>query len=259
MIDLETCRYIDFPGVRVIDLEAPQLPEKEYEVAAEQRSNEPMIMETIASVSKALQEYERAGGFASAAAADAEDVALAAPAARVELTEDASAPLHVDEGREASPPRPVEAAKTPAPVAKPVSAEAVVGEEGASPPGPVAVEVEGVEAHVLDEPAAVAQESVILETVARGTTSEIQVAEETRVSLPQSAAGGEAQTLELACTSWAATSGLDADSEDDEEAAMHHTLERGMTWVCWAFDELILPVTSVSFLVKDPFMILRSS
>jgi hypothetical protein len=150
MMDLETCRYIDFPGVGVIDLEVPQLPEKEYEVAAEWRSNEPTIMETIASVSKALQEYERAGGFASAAATDAEDVALTAPAARVEPTEDASAPLHVDEGREASPPRSAEAAETPAPVAKPVSAEAVVREERTSLPGPIAVEVEGVEARVLE-------------------------------------------------------------------------------------------------------------
>jgi hypothetical protein len=64
MMDLATCRYIDFPGVGVIDLEAPQLPEKEYEVAAEPMFNKPTIMETIASVLKALQEYERAGGFA---------------------------------------------------------------------------------------------------------------------------------------------------------------------------------------------------
>jgi hypothetical protein len=48
----------------VIDLEAPQLPEKVYEVAAERMFNEPMIMETIASVSKVLQEYEHASGFA---------------------------------------------------------------------------------------------------------------------------------------------------------------------------------------------------
>jgi hypothetical protein len=54
MMDMGTCRYIDFPGVGVIDLEAPQLPEKEYEVAAERTFNKPTIMETIASVSKAL-------------------------------------------------------------------------------------------------------------------------------------------------------------------------------------------------------------
>jgi hypothetical protein len=222
MMDLETCQYINFPGVGVIDLEAPQLPKKEYEVAAEQRSNKSTIMEqrsnksTIMSVSKVLQEYERAGGFASAAAADAEDVALATPAACEEPREDASAPPHVDEGREASPPRPVEAAETPAPVAKPVSAEAIVGEEGTSLPGPVIVEVEGVEARMLDEPAAVAQESAIPETVARAATPEIQVAEEMEAPLSQGATGGEAWTLELACTSWVATSRLDADSEDDE-------------------------------------------
>jgi hypothetical protein len=81
MMDLEMCQYIDFPGVGVINLEAPQLPEKEYEVVAERRPNKPTIMETIVSVSKALQEYKHAGGFASGAAADVEDVAPVAPAA----------------------------------------------------------------------------------------------------------------------------------------------------------------------------------
>jgi hypothetical protein len=57
-MELATCRYIDFPGVRVIDLEAPQLPEKVYEVVAERMFNEPTIMEMITSVSKALQEYK---------------------------------------------------------------------------------------------------------------------------------------------------------------------------------------------------------
>jgi hypothetical protein len=70
MMKLATCRYIDFPGVGVIDLEAPQLPKKVYEVAAERMFNEPTIMETIASVLKALQEYERADGFAPATGAE---------------------------------------------------------------------------------------------------------------------------------------------------------------------------------------------
>jgi hypothetical protein len=218
-----------------------------------------MIMETITSVSKALQEYERVSGFASAVATNAEDAALATPSARVEPTEDASTPPHVDESQEASPSRSVEAAETPAPVVKPVSAEAVVGVEGTSPPGLVAVEIEGVEARVLDEPVAVAQESAVPEAVARATTPEIQVTEEMGASLSQGAACGETRTLELACTSWAATSRLDANSEDDKEAAARHTLERGMTWACRAFDELILPATSVSFLVKDSFLIPRSS
>jgi hypothetical protein len=104
MMDLETCRYIDFPGVGVIDLEAPQLPEKEYEVAAKQRSNELTIKETIASILMALQEYERAGGFASAAATDVGGTILAAPAAHMEPSADASVPPWVNEGREVSPP-----------------------------------------------------------------------------------------------------------------------------------------------------------
>jgi hypothetical protein len=87
----------------------------------------------------------------------------------------------------------------------------------------------------------------------RAITLEMQEDEETKASLSQGVMGGEAWTLELACTLWAVTSGLDTDSEGDEEAATRHTLEHGMTWVCHAFDELILPATSVSSLVKDSF------
>jgi hypothetical protein len=212
MMDLETCWYIDLPYVGVIDLEAPQISEKEYDAAVGRRSNEPTIMEAIASVSKALQEYERAGGFAPAAAEDTEDAALAAPAARVEPSEDLVAPLHVDEGRVASPPGLVEVAETPALVAEPVSGAAVAGEEEASPPGPITVEVEDVETRALDEPAAVAQGLAVPESMARAITPEIQVAEETGASLSQGAAGGHARMLELACSSWATTVELDADS-----------------------------------------------
>jgi hypothetical protein len=87
----------------------------------------------------------------------------------------------------------------------------------------------------------------------RATTLEIQEAEETGASLSQGAVGSEARTLELACTSWEATFGLDTDSKGEEEAASHHTFERGMTWERRAFDELILPATSISSLVKDSF------
>jgi hypothetical protein len=106
---------------------------------------------------------------------------------------------------------------------------------------------------VLDEPDTVAQELAVPETMTRATTPEIQEAEETEASLSQGAMGGEARTLELACTSWATTSGIEIDSEGDEEAVTRHTLERGMTWARRAFDELILPTTSVSSLVKILF------
>jgi hypothetical protein len=62
------------------------------------------------------------------------------------------------------------------------------------------------------------------------------------------AAGSEVQSLDLACALWAATSGSGDDAEDNEEAAACNTLECGLNWARRAFDELILPVTSISFL-----------
>jgi hypothetical protein len=57
--------------------------------------------------------------------------------------------------------------------------------------------------------------------------------------------GGGTQSLELV------SSGLGVDSEDDKEVVTRNTLERGLTWARRAFDKLILPATSVSFLVED--------
>jgi hypothetical protein len=259
VMKLATCRYIDYPGIGVIDLEVPQLPEKVYKVAAERMFNETMIMETIASVSKALQEYERAGGFTPAVASDATETALVAPEAHVELTTDVPMLAPVNEGREASPPQLVETAEAPAPVAEVDATEDVVVAEGSPPPCTVAVETEGVEARVPGEPVTVVQESATPGTMTRVASPEILDAEETGASLSQGATSCEARTLDLACASWAVTSGLDANSEDDEEVAACHTLECGMTWARDAFDELILPATSVSFLVKDYLLDSRSS
>jgi hypothetical protein len=192
-------------------------------------SNELTIMETIASVSKALQEYERAGAFSQAAGAEAADAALVTPMAHVELTAGVSAPSPVDEGLEVPPPQPAEATDAPASVAKASTSEAVVGEEASSSPRPVAADTESVKVRVPDELFAVAQRSVAPETVTRTASPEIQEAEEAVASLPQGVVGGKARTLELPCASWAASSGLGVDSEDDEEAAACNTLERGMT------------------------------
>jgi hypothetical protein len=68
------------------------------------------------------------------------------------------------------------------------------------------------------------------------------------------AASGEGQTLELACTSWAATSEPGDDAEDDKEVAARSTLEHGLNWARRAFDELILPATSTSFLVSNSYL-----
>jgi hypothetical protein len=170
--ELVTCRYIDFPDIWVIDLEAPQLPEKMLEVAMKQMFNEPTIMETIASVSNALQEYERVGGFAPAVVADAADAALEAPT--VEPTVDASAPLPAVESQETSLPQAAEAAEAPASVAEAGTVEAVVGVVGSPPPCPVAVGVGDVKTCVPDEPSTTAQEPVAPETMTGATSPEIQ-------------------------------------------------------------------------------------
>jgi hypothetical protein len=127
-MELATCRYIDFPGVGVIDLEAPQLPKKVYEVAAERMFNESMIMETIASLSKALQEYECASGFAPVAGAETADAALVVPAAGDELVRDVLVPLSAGESREEPFPGPAEAVEAGAAAAVTEVAEAVVEE-----------------------------------------------------------------------------------------------------------------------------------
>jgi hypothetical protein len=126
VMELATCRYIDFPGVGVIDLEGPQYSEKGYEAESERMSNALTIRETIASVSKALQEYERTSGFSSAAGAEAADAALVAPVAHVEPTVGMSTPLVFDEGLEAPPPLLAEATDAPAYVAEARASEAIV-------------------------------------------------------------------------------------------------------------------------------------
>jgi hypothetical protein len=248
VMELATCWYIDFPGVGVIDLEAPQLLEKVLEVVMERMFTKSMIIETIASVSKALKEYERADGFGPAVAAEAADAALEAPA--VEPIVDAPVPPPAVESHEASLPQVVGVAEALAPVTEASAAEAIVGEVGSLPPRPVAADAGDVETRMHDEPAATVQELAAPETMIGASSLEIQEVEGTGASLSKSAAGGEAQSLELTCTSWAATSWLGVDCEDDEEVAAHNTLEHGLTWVRRAFDELILPTTSVSFLVE---------
>jgi hypothetical protein len=213
--------------------------------------NEPTIMETIASVSKARQEYEHIGGFAPTVVAEAMEAVLETPTTPVEPTADTSAPPPTVKSRDASLPQSAEAAEAPASVAEAGAAEAIAKDEGPSLPRPVAAGTGDVEPHVPNEPAAAPQEPIAPEAMTRAASSEIQKAEGMRASLSQGMAGGEVQTLELACSSWAATSGLGVDSEDDEEVATRNTLKHGLTWARRAFDELILLATLVSFLVED--------
>jgi hypothetical protein len=182
-------------------------------------SNAPTIRETLASVSRALQEYESAGGFSSAAGAEAANAALVAPVGLAEPIVGVSTPSAVDEGLEAPPPQPTEATDALAPVAEASASKAAVREEASLPPRLVAADTKSVEVRIPDETAAIAQGPVAPEMETRAASPEIQEVEEARASLSQGVAGDEACTLELACVSWATSSGLGTDSEDDEEVA----------------------------------------
>jgi hypothetical protein len=245
VMELATSRYIDFLGVGFIDLEAPQLPGKVLDVVTERMFAEPSILETIASILQALHQYERAGGFSSSSALEVAEMVLEESTAGTESVADASVSPPTSEGQEASLPQPAEAAKTTVVAAATGAAEGVVGEVGLSSPRLFVVSVD--EAVEPEESAAALQERVAPKEATRSTSPEIQeVEEDAGAALLQGAVGGEARTLELACTSWAATSEPGGDAEDDEEVAAHNTLERELNWACRAFDELILPATSVS-------------
>jgi hypothetical protein len=156
VMELATCRYINFPGVRVIDLEAPQLPEKVLEVATERMFSERSIMEMIATVSKVLQEYERAGGFSLPVTTEGTDATLEAPTASLGPTAGAPAFLLASRSWEAPLPQPAEAAEATAAAAMTGVVEAIVGEARSSSPRPVAAEANEVRA--TGEPAVAAQE-----------------------------------------------------------------------------------------------------
>jgi hypothetical protein len=76
------------------------------------------------------------------------------------------------------------------------------------------------------EPTAAPRERISPEGTTRAASPEIQKAEEDKgVAMLQGTASGEAQTLKLTCTLWAATSESGNDAEDDEEVTTCNTLE----------------------------------
>jgi hypothetical protein len=73
-MELATHQYVDFPGIRIVDLDAPELLSNDremLEVATKRMFAEPTILETLASVSLAMRQYESVGGSAPSAAPEA--------------------------------------------------------------------------------------------------------------------------------------------------------------------------------------------
>jgi hypothetical protein len=218
------------------------------DVATERMFATPSILETIVSVSQALHQYECAGGFAPRAVYEVAKAVPEVPEAGTESTADVSTPPPTSEGHEASLPRLAEAVETTTTAATTSTAEGIVGGHCRRTTRSVAAGAN--EVRVPDDPAAAHEERVAPEDTTRTASPEILEAEEgAGAALLQGTERGEAQALRLTRTSWASTSITGDDTEDGEEVAAHNTLERGLDWVCCAFDELILPATSVSFLI----------
>jgi hypothetical protein len=253
--DAPSSRYVDFPSIRIIDLDATELPSNDWEileVAMERMFADLSILDAIASVPPVPRQDEGAGGSVPPTvleAAKGDSVVIEPP------------PISAGESTNAPLLQPAEAGMdTPTPSVVGV-VEGVVEGVGPSSSQPAAATAE--EVPVLSQPTAAPQECDAPEGTTRaaspqerdapgGTTTtaspEIQeVVENSGATLPRGIRSGEAQALELACVPWAAAFKVGDDTEDDEKAEACNTLERGLAWARRAFDELILPATSVSF------------
>jgi hypothetical protein len=155
VMELVMCHYVDFPGIGIVDLDAPELPSNDremLEVATERMFAEPSILETIMSVTLALRRYESTRGSAPPATLEATDVISEESAADAESTVVVSAPPPTREGQEASLPQPAEAVASATAATAADSAVDVVGKVGTSSPRLVASATD--EVPVSDRPAA---------------------------------------------------------------------------------------------------------
>jgi hypothetical protein len=87
-MDLAMRRYVDFPGIGTVDLDALELPSNDremLEVATERMFAEPSILKTIASVTLALRQYEGAGSSAPPAAPEVAEATPEEPVVGAEL------------------------------------------------------------------------------------------------------------------------------------------------------------------------------
>jgi hypothetical protein len=158
-VESASCRYVDFPGIRIIDLDTPELSSNDremLEVATEQMFADPLILDTITSVVSALHQDEGAGSLAPPATSEAAEGVLEESEAGTESVVIVPPPTSTGEGMGASLPQLAEAV-TAAPTAPVVgTAEVVVKGVGPSSPRPVAAAAE--EVLVLSQPATASQE-----------------------------------------------------------------------------------------------------
>jgi hypothetical protein len=257
--DMSMSRYLTIPGIGTIDLDATELPSNDREIleaVTERVFTNPSLLDTIMLGPPAPRQDGDAGGPASSAAPEAAEGVLEESAAGAESAaivppllstgENADAPLHQTAEAVVAAPPPLIAG----------AAEEVVGAAEPWSPQP-AVAAEEVTAQ--SQPTTVPQEHDAPEGATRAASPEIHEARENSgAALPRDVGGSDVRVLELVGFSWAAAFEIGDVVEDDEEAVVCNTLERGLAWARRTFDELILPTMSLSLLcANDAFLISR--
>jgi hypothetical protein len=86
--DASSSQYVDFPGIRIIDLDATELPSNDREIleaARERMFADPSVLDAIALVQPLPRQDEGAGGSAPPAALEAAEGVLGEPTTGTEL------------------------------------------------------------------------------------------------------------------------------------------------------------------------------
>jgi hypothetical protein len=200
--DTSSSRYVNFPGVGIIDLDATELPSNDrelLEIVTERMFADPSILDAIALVSSVSRQDEGVVGSAPRARGSRGGSRGVHGRHRTGCDR---APANVGRRkhrRTAAPARRGSHERATPSVLGTI--EGVVGGAGPSSPQPAAAVVEVVP--VPSQPVAPSQECDSPEGTTRVASPEIQEAEEnTGAALPQGAASAEAQVLELTRASW---------------------------------------------------------
>jgi hypothetical protein len=157
--DAPSSRYVDFPSIRIIDLDATELPSNDWgilEVTMERMFADPSILDAIASVPPVPRQNEGAGGSAPPTVLEAAKGDLRDPTASMESVVIEPPPMSAGESTNAPLLQPAEAgmdAPTPSVVGV---VEGVVEGVGPSSSQPAAATAE--EVPMLSQPTAAPQE-----------------------------------------------------------------------------------------------------
>jgi hypothetical protein len=241
---------VDFTGIETIDLDTPELPSNDremLEVVTELMFAYPSVLDTIASVASALHQDEGAGGLAPPATPEAVEGVLEEFAANMESVVIVPPPTSIGEGMAHSCPSPLKQSR-PSPMHRLLARLRVLSERrGLLRPDRSLLPRR--RSSCRDSPRRPFRSATPPRARQGPPPRRSRRLRRARAQLCRKAPRAVRPRPSSSPAPWAAAFEAGDDAEDDEEAAACNTLERGLAWARCALDELILPATSVSFLV----------